>query len=607
MAYDYSGAIQAGANPSDVLNYMATSTGYDAPGAIKAGAHPQDVMKYMSGLSPKGAAPAQASPNPQPVDQPSETATPFSGTSYSTQPNSEPNGGAPQGNPTFLGSIIRGIAKPFVRLGSDVGGLLTGQTNQSLYDPYFGDVSGFGMRSGNTGGERAKDVAGGALDIGSYFVGGPEVIEGAKALQAGDVLARPALDTITAAAKTGAKVGAIQGAGDELQNKNSTVGSVAGNTIAGGATGGLFGGAFGAGAAALEKSGLGSKIFPETPSRASAIDTAATNKSEANYPKILELVRDEQVPGIGSDKAGDKVIKNGTAKAYAQGRGDTEGILNRGVVEESPEDIKRARAVQGIVDPSASKNQNIINLNQSIKETSENKFKPFLRENGAPYHWQELHDFANNQRPPQTITSNPAAHGEYQRIMNQAVDLATKYPQNSEGLNEARIAFDTIAKEELGNSVLGDPAAKGVKQGVQDARNMLNHFNENLMRYGPNMDKLNKAATAFNAFRERGFPMSGEGTEANPNHIWEALLKQSGVEPTPLGELQATKYRAYLNYLQRQIEARDNIAIKASRENGTTPLGRFFKKNPIAKIGLKAGFEGTGLGTAMKVGEHLTQ
>jgi hypothetical protein len=52
QGYDYQGAIKAGANPTDVLNYMASKTGYDATGAVKAGADQNDVMSYMANLNP---------------------------------------------------------------------------------------------------------------------------------------------------------------------------------------------------------------------------------------------------------------------------------------------------------------------------------------------------------------------------------------------------------------------------------------------------------------------------------------------------------------------------------------------------------------------------
>lgn len=53
MAYDYQGAINAGAKQQDIINYLANQTGYRAQDAIKAGAKPEDVMKYMANLPSK--------------------------------------------------------------------------------------------------------------------------------------------------------------------------------------------------------------------------------------------------------------------------------------------------------------------------------------------------------------------------------------------------------------------------------------------------------------------------------------------------------------------------------------------------------------------------
>lgn len=48
MAYDYEGAIAAGAKPEDIISYLAKQNNYDAQGAITAGAKPDDVLKYLS-------------------------------------------------------------------------------------------------------------------------------------------------------------------------------------------------------------------------------------------------------------------------------------------------------------------------------------------------------------------------------------------------------------------------------------------------------------------------------------------------------------------------------------------------------------------------------
>jgi hypothetical protein len=56
--YDYQGAIKAGADPNDVVKYLADQTGYNADGAIKAGANQNDVLAYMAKLPLKTAQPS---------------------------------------------------------------------------------------------------------------------------------------------------------------------------------------------------------------------------------------------------------------------------------------------------------------------------------------------------------------------------------------------------------------------------------------------------------------------------------------------------------------------------------------------------------------------
>src|ERR1700749_1008947 len=98
MAYDYQGAISAGANPSDVINYLSKQTGYNSQGALQAGANPQDVLKYMSNLPIK---------NVQNITTPTNIAsTPFQ---------------QPQGTqPSILGDAGKKLGSDFMGRGQDV-------------------------------------------------------------------------------------------------------------------------------------------------------------------------------------------------------------------------------------------------------------------------------------------------------------------------------------------------------------------------------------------------------------------------------------------------------------------------------------------------------
>lgn len=86
-AYDYQGAIKAGANPQDVMKYMATNTGYNAAGALKAGAKQNDVLSYMANLPFKSKSFAGSNEAPGSVAQyAAESADPASNAS-----NPKPN------------------------------------------------------------------------------------------------------------------------------------------------------------------------------------------------------------------------------------------------------------------------------------------------------------------------------------------------------------------------------------------------------------------------------------------------------------------------------------------------------------------------------------
>jgi len=71
VPYDYQRAISDGANPSDVVNYLAQQTGYNAYAALKDGANVNDVLAYMSKLPYSGSTQSTQTTNmPTPISQP---------------------------------------------------------------------------------------------------------------------------------------------------------------------------------------------------------------------------------------------------------------------------------------------------------------------------------------------------------------------------------------------------------------------------------------------------------------------------------------------------------------------------------------------------------
>lgn len=218
------------------------------PGTVQAHGNTPEYAKNVNNTyqNLKNLTQGSSSTSTPIVPQQVDTASPFAGGQSFEQQSQEPNGGAPQGSPTLAGSLIRNIVGIVPRTISTVGGLLTGKTNQAIYSPYFGDVSGYGMRQGNTAGQRAKDVAGGILQVGAAaaapFTGGASE-EALTAGEAAETVAPTLGSKVIQGAKIGAGYGAAQNAGQELTNKDSTVGSVAEATVEGALGGAITGGA----------------------------------------------------------------------------------------------------------------------------------------------------------------------------------------------------------------------------------------------------------------------------------------------------------------------------------------------------------------------------
>lgn len=108
MAYNYQAAIQAGANPNDVINYMASQTGYKAQDAVQAGANPQDVMSYMANLPQQGQNGNGGTDTTTPTTTKLDTPTIFANGLQSLFPNQ--NIGKIIGSP--IGALMTAVTDP---------------------------------------------------------------------------------------------------------------------------------------------------------------------------------------------------------------------------------------------------------------------------------------------------------------------------------------------------------------------------------------------------------------------------------------------------------------------------------------------------------------
>ncbi len=193
---------------------------------------------------------------------------------------------------TVGGEILRGIIRPFVRaVNTPIEGIrkLTGEKNIDTYSEYLGDVSGFGMKEGQTTKQRVRDVAGGALEIGSSLVPvGKAATLASRVLNVTKPLAKTAIK-----AGIGAGVGYGFDAGVGLQDQNQTIGQAL-EPGAGTLTGGLFAPiAAGTGAVlrgvAGKTSGVGSGVLQRAFDNPKAVETAVRTFAKSPEAK-KELV-----------------------------------------------------------------------------------------------------------------------------------------------------------------------------------------------------------------------------------------------------------------------------------------------------------------------------
>ncbi len=167
----------------------------------------------------------------------------------------------------FFSSLLKGIAKPFAKLGVTAVSPFSGSTesradvNAEGYDsqgnwvgtqqkrgailPWLGDIKPIGadIFQGKVG-SGVRDVLGTGLEIGSFGIGSPAI--GAAA---------PLKSKVISGLATGAGIGGTSGLGVGLQEENATVGSVLGSTALGAGLGGAIGMVFPLAEAGIKKTG----------------------------------------------------------------------------------------------------------------------------------------------------------------------------------------------------------------------------------------------------------------------------------------------------------------------------------------------------------------
>lgn len=351
--------------------------------------------------------------------------------------------GRPAPEPTFGGKIVRGVASDLARIGNTVSApiragidKLAGFESQGdIIDPYAGNVTGYGMKEGQTTGQRVKDVIGGVATVASNVVGGGAAANIAKAGIKG---------AVKQGAIQGAKAGALSGFGSAMEQNKGVLGTVA-DTAVGGATGGVIGGVAGA-------------VAP--------ISKAISNKlSGVKTPKP---VSQEFVTDLVSPKLTQQVKE----QAIKEGRATEAGLITKAKVTASNRDNQVAEAVKDVVSDKKTTLQNLDAIKTRISDIN-NNVKKYVGENKFPFSGNQLKKQLNQGRDELNIifASDKQAEKTYDAVVNEFM----KHVENKDtlGLFEARQSFDKIPaiKKLLDSQGLGENVKKEIALTVRGQAN----------------------------------------------------------------------------------------------------------------------------------------
>lgn len=300
--------------------------------------------------------------------------------------------------PSFFGGLIRGIIAPVVRgvntIVEPIQKVVTGNDNPDEYNSYLGDVSGLGMKQGQTTAERVKDVVGGLANLGADFVGGDGVVGAADAGLEG--LAKQAA---IQGAKEGATAGALGGFGSAMQapDTGETIGQqaldVAKGTAEGAAGGAVTGGAFGgltAGAGALKNLAFGADTSAGEDAVAKLAKNPVVQKRAAviqqlgdNYASVGKVIQKAKSQGIdlptilaSTDLLHDTVDNTGTIRTQPA-IDELNAFLKEGPEQVVSKNLQQEGASVPLKDVQAQLNQavNQSSLTGSSKVTALNSVK----------------------------------------------------------------------------------------------------------------------------------------------------------------------------------------------------------------------------------------
>lgn len=279
------------------------------------------------------------------------------------------------------------------------------------------------------------------------------------------------------------------------------------------------------------------------------------------------------------DMTGDILNKDERINAIKEGRGNSPTNFNKGSIQASDLDIKRANLINDVI-KSDDLNTNISDAKSAIKHISENVVKPFLEENPNHYDPADLEAYVERKvQPTMSIKSNPSALKIFNDIKDKALNIASKMPNDTGGILEARKVLDSFIKKEYGDTVFQEAQNTAIKQAPVMARNAFNDFVADSLKFKGNIGAVNKIEDILAETQKRGIKLDSLGDAR------EILQKQFGAEPLPEDAFKEAFFRYNMKKMSALYEAVDNMAQRAESTINDSKVSAkikdFKKNNPL--------------------------
>lgn len=471
----------------------------------------EQELQQITGLAPKGN--GATSVNAQ---TPDELFAQYGITTIDEQKSKRVEQGLPVSvrkdrvEPTGVGSVLRGILKPFASVATTPvpavrsvteGSQSFDETYRPIKTSYLGDVYSPGAKgimqldkAENAGdvlegtARATADITGKAGEIASYFVGAGELNAGRKALPA-----------VLGATKTGAGGGLAVGLQDaaEAETLGEAAKAIVKDTAIGGLTGGVAGGLL---------SGIGKVL--------SNVKQGITNRGVRQIAKQSDFI-DELITPKMTSKESKAAIKSGRVL-------ESTGLTGERTFKDAINNFDNIKSAVNEVEGISSKNTNLENANLIRNKISDlgDKLEQDLV-NAETQIGKDRGFFTPNEFNKEMnlvkkrLSENPLIVGDAEKTATKLIEkfnsLVKQNGYKPSGLLKSRKELDIWVKAQKGDKVFDTATENAFTIALRDVRNTANEFLANKVPDVGVKDSLLKQSSLYNALDTVAEKASKEG------------------------------------------------------------------------------------------------